>query len=79
MKNSSDLFQRVHPHCTLSITRNIIPDANWHWTVATPDGHIYDASHGGLTFEQALSDLQVRGVIALDAADITWRQSHPST
>lgn len=74
-----DRCQRLHPHCQLRLTRDIWPDVNWHWGVTMPDGHLYDNSHGAMTFEQALADLQARGVTALDAADVIWRKSHATT
>ena len=67
--------KRLHPHTQLRLTRSIAPDTNWHWTVVMPDGHTYDISKGPLTFEQAVTDLQGRGVIALDAADTIWRRN----
>jgi len=67
--------KRRHPHTQLRLTRSIAPDTNWHWTVVMPDGHTYDISKGPLTFEQAVTDLQGRGVIALDAADTIWRRN----
>jgi hypothetical protein len=67
---------RIHPHCQLRLTRDYAPDSRWHWAVTTPDGHIYDISKGPMTFEQALADMQKRGVVALDASDAIWRESH---
>ena len=64
--------QRLHPHCTLTLTRSLAPDYFWHWAVTMPDGHLYDCN-GGMTFEQALSEMNKRGVVALDAADSIWR------
>lgn len=71
------LRARLHPHCSLTLTRSIAPDHVWHWSVTMPDGHVYDVSHGPMTFEQALADMQKRGVVALDAADTIWRASRP--
>ena len=70
---------RLHPHCTLTLTRDIAPDKSWHWLVTMPDGHIYDCSHGRMAFEQAITDMQSLGVVSLDAADVIWRKSHPPT
>jgi hypothetical protein len=67
---------RQHPHCKLTLTRDIAPAVNWHWSVEMPDGHLYDVSRGPLTFEQALEDMNVRGVVALDAADCLWIAQH---
>lgn len=71
--------KRIHPHCQLRLTRDIWPDVNWHWGVTMPDGHLYDNSRGKMSFDQALADMQTRGVTALDAADIVWRNSHAPT
>lgn len=71
--------KRIHPHCQLRITRDVAPDTGWHWAVTMPDGHLYDISHGHMTFEQALADMQQRGVTALDAADAIWRRPTPAS
>jgi len=72
-----DRCQRIHPHCQLRLTRDIAPDSGWHWAVEMPDGHLYDVSKSPMTFPQALADMQKRGVVALDAADVIWRRMHP--
>lgn len=74
--NEMHQCKRIHPHCQLRLTRDIWPDVNWHWSVTMPDGHLYDNSRGKMSFDQALADMQTRGVTALDAADIVWRNSH---
>lgn len=65
--------RRLHPHCTLILTRSVAPDKFWHWAVTMPDGHCYAISAGAMTFEDALDDMQSRGVAALGAADALWR------
>lgn len=74
---SAKLFR--HPHCGLTLTRDAAPDDGWHWSVTMPNGHLYDVSLCRMTFEQALADLQKRGVVALDAADAIWRRTHATT
>ncbi len=65
--------KRRHRHTTLTMTRDAAPDTGWHWSVTLPDGHLYDVSHGRMTFEQARADLVERGLTAFDAADTAWR------
>lgn len=67
--------QRLHPHCTLRITRSVAPDHFWHWRVEMPDGHCY-ASRGGMSFDDALASMNTEGVEHLRDADQLWREQH---
>ena len=67
--------QRIHPHCTLEITRSIAPDSLWHWIVTMPDGHCWEIK-GGFSFEDALESMKTDGIKSLLWADDTWRKLH---
>jgi len=41
-----------------------------------PDGHHYDNSLGRMSYEQAVADMNSRGLTALNAADVIWRRTH---
>lgn len=68
--------ERLHPHCTLTITRTAAPDDRWFWEVQMPDGHMYDFSGSKETFDECLESMRTDGVKALSKADAIWRSSH---
>lgn len=68
--------QRLHPHCTLKLTRSIAPDHFWFWSVTMPDGHGW-AHKGGMGFEEAAASMYAEGLTELLRADERWRDDHP--
>ena len=64
-----------YPHCQLSMQRSIAPSSKWFWKVTMPDGQLYEASKGPLSFEDCVADMHLRGTTALDAADVIWRRN----
>jgi hypothetical protein len=75
MTDCTHRCQRLHAHCTLTLSRSIAPDHLWHWAVTMPDGHCWEIK-GGMDFQAALASMYYDGQRSLLAADQRWRDDH---